>query len=437
MARRRRRERVEPSRKEQALTRKERQQQQRILIIVGAALGMAAAVLVIGLVYQLLIVPGSAVAQVEEERISTRDFWHRAQFEQDQTENQLVNLINFQRQVDPTGEQGFFTAQIQQLQGTLANPEGLANQTLEKMIDEAVIRHEAAKAGIPVSSEEIDEALASQIAQQRGGVTAPDATATAEAVAVATPTPTLAPSPTPTITLTSTAILTPTATPLPTPTVYVVSQEDIDQDYRLQIDTLKDGSGLTEAQFRNLIAVSLLNTKLIEQIGDQMPTLGEQVRARHILISVAEDASDADQQEALARAISITQRLRNGEDFAALAEQFSEDPGSAANGGDLGFFGRGRMVPEFEEAAFGLEIGEISDPVRSPFGYHIILVEERNPGDPDFNAWLQDAKAQLNIVRDLTDGRLPELQAVDPALLQPLTAAPPAVPAPEPTDSAS
>ena len=83
----------------------------------------------------------------------------------------------------------------------------------------------------------------------------------------------------------------------------------------------------------------------------------------------------------MAKAISITQRLNSGEDFATLAQKFSDDTGSGANGGELDFFGRGQMVKEFEDAAFSLPIGQISEPIKSQFGYHIIQVEEKDKGN--------------------------------------------------------
>lgn len=98
----------------------------------------------------------------------------------------------------------------------------------------------------------------------------------------------------------------------------------------------------------------------------------EQVRARHILIQ-----SQGDDPEARGRAEKIAKRARSGEDFATLAAEYSDDPGSKTRGGDLGFFPRGRMVAAFEEAAFSLEPGKISDPVKTDFGYHVIRVEER------------------------------------------------------------
>ena len=97
-----------------------------------------------------------------------------------------------------------------------------------------------------------------------------------------------------------------------------------------------------------------------------------QVRASHILLRV-----DGDDEAVAARAAELAAEARAGADFAELARRHSEDETNAENGGDLGPFGRGRMVPEFENAAFALAAGEISDPVRSPFGYHVINVTEK------------------------------------------------------------
>ena len=97
-----------------------------------------------------------------------------------------------------------------------------------------------------------------------------------------------------------------------------------------------------------------------------------QVRASHILLRV-----DGDDEAVAARAAELAAQARAGADFAELAREHSQDETNAGNGGDLGLFGRGRMVPEFENAAFALAAGEISDPVRSPFGYHVIQVTEK------------------------------------------------------------
>lgn len=106
-------------------------------------------------------------------------------------------------------------------------------------------------------------------------------------------------------------------------------------------------------------------------------TREEQVRARHILIQTGPDATE---EAARGEAEETLARIQAGEDFAALARELSDDPGSAANGGVLRPFGRGEMVPEFEQAAFGATAGELVGPVKSSFGFHIIEVQSKTEG---------------------------------------------------------
>ena len=110
---------------------------------------------------------------------------------------------------------------------------------------------------------------------------------------------------------------------------------------------------------------------------------GKEVNARHILLRTADDADEETLAGIKAKAEDLLKQLKNGADFAELAKEYSEDPGSAPKGGDLGFFTQGRMVPEFDDAAFALAEGEISDLVKTQFGYHIIKVEKiREDADP-------------------------------------------------------
>jgi len=103
----------------------------------------------------------------------------------------------------------------------------------------------------------------------------------------------------------------------------------------------------------------------------------EQVRARHILFKVASSASAEQEAQVRARAEAVLAALQNGEDFATLAKQHSEDTATAEQGGDLGYFPRGQMVTPFEEAAFSLPVGQLSDLIRTPFGWHILRVEDK------------------------------------------------------------
>jgi parvulin-like peptidyl-prolyl isomerase len=107
----------------------------------------------------------------------------------------------------------------------------------------------------------------------------------------------------------------------------------------------------------------------------------EEARGRHILIRLPAGAGEKEQQAARARIDAIHAELRAGADFAELAERTSEDAGSAARGGDLGFVARGRLTPAFERVLFGLEPGQLSEVVRTEFGYHVIRLEARRGGE--------------------------------------------------------
>jgi len=148
----------------------------------------------------------------------------------------------------------------------------------------------------------------------------------------------------------------------------------------------------------------------------------EQVRVRHILIrkqgspvALVAGQKELSDAEALAKAQEIRQKLVEGGDFAALARAESNDAGSSSKGGDLGFIQRGQMVPSFEDAAFALPDGGLSQPVKTPYGYHLIRVEERKPtktfeesrpelekkiGNEASRKFVEDLKARTKVVID-------------------------------------
>lgn len=133
----------------------------------------------------------------------------------------------------------------------------------------------------------------------------------------------------------------------------------------------------------------------------------EQVRARHILLRTGGERTA---EETRAEIEEIRRRIEGGEDFAAVAREVSEDPGSGAQGGDLGFFGRGRMTPEFEEAAFGAETGELVGPIETPFGLHLIeVIERRQGGQVPFEEARETVRNRLASER--LDARATELAA--------------------------
>jgi peptidyl-prolyl cis-trans isomerase D len=108
----------------------------------------------------------------------------------------------------------------------------------------------------------------------------------------------------------------------------------------------------------------------------------EQVQARHILVKVPATGGEAAKAEARKKAEDLLAKVKAGGDFAALAEKNSDDKATASKGGDLGFLARGRMAPEFEAAAFALEPGQVSEVVETPFGFHVIKLEEHRDAGP-------------------------------------------------------
>lgn len=125
--------------------------------------------------------------------------------------------------------------------------------------------------------------------------------------------------------------------------------------------------GLRDAYFEQVIAGSVDDKEVKafydENVGSQKPQ--DEVKARHILVDTKQKAQE------------LSQKIKGGADFAELAKQNSGDPGSKEQGGDLGFFVRGQMVPQFEEAAFSLKPGEVSEPFETQFGWHIVKVDTR------------------------------------------------------------
>jgi len=133
--------------------------------------------------------------------------------------------------------------------------------------------------------------------------------------------------------------------------------------------------------------------KLVDKRGDVKTDPIVQTHARHILLRPSEIQSPQEAQRKLAQ---MRERVLLGEDFATLARAHSEDPGSAASGGDLGWVSPGQMVPEFQKAMDALKIGEISQPVQSSFGWHLIQVLERRDRDVSQERLRAAARQQIH-----------------------------------------
>jgi parvulin-like peptidyl-prolyl isomerase len=153
---------------------------------------------------------------------------------------------------------------------------------------------------------------------------------------------------------------------------------------------------LARAMFDDITKNTKIDDASLQAYYDAHKNEYESVKAKHILIRVkgapmpaAEGKPELTDEQALAKANEIRAKLVAGGDFAAIAKSDSDDAASGAQGGDLGEFRKGMMVPPFEQAAFSLKIGEISQPVKSPFGYHIIVVQEHKVKS------LDDARADI------------------------------------------
>ncbi len=300
-------------------------------------------------------------------------------------------------------------SQLDQIQSQLDAPETIGQSVLDQMINEQLIRLEAEKRGITVSDAELVEAKESSFAYYPNGTptTAPTPTEVimpaipAEAFDLVTKTPTPAATatveftPTATLVPEATATAGPTSTPEPTATPY--TQEGFEGRFS-ESQKAMNKLGLSEKDYLALFDLQVLQTKVQEAITADVPSTETQVWARHILVSDE------------AAALVVLEKLKNGEDFAALAQEYSQDTGSAVNGGDLGWFSTGAMVPEFETAAFALEnSGDYTlEPVKSDFGYHIIqlIAKQERPLTADqlnaaknkvFTDWLTAAREEYGV----------------------------------------
>lgn len=378
------------------------------------------------------------VATVNGVEIRLEDFEPRVRLERQKLINQYFQIEQYIQIFGSVEAASQFlgvdlNSQAQSIQFQLNSPTSVGQITLNQMIDEEIIRQEAAKRGITISEAELQEAIQSFFGYFPNGTPTPTTTPTAfntpeipiEALLIITPTlpatstpsPTAASAnensqPTATSTLTSTplpsATVGPSATPSPTSTPYT------EEGFRQVIAESNKNLvklGFNQDYYRNFIENQLLRKKLRDVIAIDVNVMQTQVWARHILVADEQTAND------------IIAQVQNGEDFAELALTFSIDTASAVKGGDLGWFGPGMMVPEFEAAAFALNApGDITlTPVKSKFGYHIIqlVAKQERPitnnqieaeKDSIFQAWLTTARETDYVVEtfDFWQNRVPD-----------------------------
>jgi parvulin-like peptidyl-prolyl isomerase len=391
---------------------RERRQVNLIRAIAIAGIVIVAGLLAYGYLRLNVFALREPVVRVNEVTVTTGEWQERVKFQRAQLLN-AYNQYSFYQQ-----SFGFdYSQQMQQILGTLNQPEILGQQVIDQMTDEILIRQEAEKRGITVSQEEIDNYFKETFGFFPDGTPTPTITPTefvfptfsSEQLTIypSTSTPTEAATSTVTPMGTPDRSVTPTATATqapPTPT-FVPEQATAsptpytEEGYQTDYDEMVESFGqynVSEKTIRSIYEADLLRQKLQDDIAKDIPQTEEQVFARHILVETEEEANAA------------YERLQNGEDFAAVAREVSQDSASAERGGDLDWQPRSFFVKEFGDAAFTQEIGEIGEPVKTEFGYHIIQViaREELPLSPSqyeqrketaFNDWLTAAKESATI----------------------------------------
>lgn len=178
------------------------------------------------------------------------------------------------------------------------------------------------------------------------------------------------------------------------------SKLDQDENFKRKLAFLNERAlhaQVIEKEISPKVTDEMLKARYDKEVAARPPA--EEIRARHILVKTEEEAKE------------IIAKLDGGADFEALAKEKSSDPGSGANGGDLGFFSKGQMVPEFEAAAFALEPGAYTKtPVKSDFGFHVIKLEEKRTQPPVAFDEVKDQIRQL-VFRDVYFEAVKELRA--------------------------
>jgi peptidyl-prolyl cis-trans isomerase D len=401
------------------IARQEKEQKQRKILLIGIISVLVVVVLLItyGALSKTVLLAGKTVAKVNEDKITVEQFQKRVRYERQTLTQTYENYYQ-------SGFAQFLQSYMLQIQNQLDNYISFGSTVLDNMVAEKLIEQKAKELGFTVTEEEIDKEIQENFGYYANGTPTvtptveyrPTSTLSAAQLALIT-TPTLKPTDLPTSTpegITATPDLTlmptdgateaPTATealPTSTPTVEVTAtpipptatpytKEGYDTLYATVISNLDAVTKFGNADFRGYVRSIIYSKKLYAYVTKDIATEQDMVWARHILV-----ASEADAQ-------SVLDRLKAGEDFAALAAELSSDTSNNTNGGDLGWIYKGQMVTEFDDAIWTMKIGEISQPVKTSFGYHIIQVmghEKRQLSEDELSS--AKSTAYQNYINDL------------------------------------
>jgi peptidyl-prolyl cis-trans isomerase D len=398
------------------LARQDRERRQTRLIT-GIAIGIIAVVILgiaFGLLNDTLFLKLRPAITVNGESRSLHDFQVRVRVTRQQLINQYMQYMQLAQMfgMDPNNDPQM-SQSLTQITQSLDSPSSLGQQAIDDMVNDLLIQQYAKANSIAVTSADVEKAAQEALRYYEKGTPTPSLTPTtlvystldATQLALMTPTPmptiTETPTPAPTSTTAPTATLDLTSTATPVPSVTSTATPYTLQGYQQQYqDTLKSYSplGLNDAEFRYIYFESGLYRDRVEsKITANVAHQEDQVWARHILVTDEATAKD------------VRAQLSIGADFAALALKYSIDTGTKDKGGDLGWFARGKMVAEFEKSAFTLKVSQISEPIKSTYGYHIIQVlghEKRPLTDKEyqdavtaaFTAWLEGQRANSKVV---------------------------------------
>lgn len=410
---------------------RDRMWQRRILAVTAVLVGISILILAYSVVYEQVLVPRQTITQVNGAKITTREFQNRVRFLRWQTAQQLRNYYLM------TGD----VTQIEQYLTQLASPIQFGSPILTEMEEDLLIEQEAKRRGITVDEAAIDRQVDEFMAQGFGlsvpgePTSTPTLTPTITLTPLVSPTPSNTPLPTATLTPlptatpaaiegtpqpTSTPTVEPTATLSPTPTATLQASEVQATLEQASSDFFSDatkGADVSRSVIRKVFYYDALRQALIEDIGKDVPTEELQVNVRHILISfdpslpagqAPPPPTDEQKADALARAEAVLSALQDGEPFADLAAEMSNDTGSAARGGELGWASPDTYVGAFADTVREAELGAIVGPVETEFGYHIIQVNGREvrPLTPSelssrkqqaYQDWLNEARQNADI----------------------------------------
>jgi parvulin-like peptidyl-prolyl isomerase len=390
----------ELTRKQLSRRAKDEQTRRYLLYGTGVVIGLVFIILAYGLLDQYYLRPRRPVASVNGVTISRMTYDKRLLY-REWDYNQYFQQLSQQRALYASDPNQDYLVQLIDQQATSLQNEiiSLPSTTLDELIDEVIVSQEATRRGIVVTDAEIQTHLEEQFGYNPNPPTPeptsaiiPSATITSTTVPITTTPAVIATAiatATTSISVTATAV-TPTtpitvSTPItvtPVPTAAPMTKDQFDQTLSQWLASAQQGAGFTETDLRQIIKAAVLREKLQQAIGDEIPATVEQVHARHILVATQAEAQ------------AVLDRLKNGEDFATLAKELSQDTGSKDSGGDLGWFPKGTMLPEFEAAAFSLPVGQVSGIVQTQAGFHIILVLEHDPNRALEGTALQAARTK-------------------------------------------